>query len=89
MKDLKRNTKYISDLECDIYDIKSLEDFSKWIEHARSLTSSIWGESSEQYKKVKNTKRHYKLLPLESKFDLGKMQADAFEIIEVCNEGLV
>ena len=89
MDNLKENTKKFSDLECDIYDIKTLDDFSDWIKKAETLTSNIFGEYSKQYKAVINTRKHYQTLPPNNDFDLKQAQSDALQIIEVCEEGLV
>ena len=86
---LKDNTKKISDLERDIYDIKTLDDFSEWIEKAKTLTSNVFGESSEQCREVTNTIKHYQLLPPNNDFDLKQAQSDAFKIIAICEGDLV
>ena len=89
MDNLKDNTKKISDLERDIYDIKTLNDFCEWIKKAQTLTSNVFGESSKQYKEVINTKKHYQLLPPNNDFDLKQAQSDAFKIIAICEGDLV
>lgn len=88
MENLQKHSKAISDLERDIQDIKDLEMFSNWIEHALELTSSIWGKSSTQYINTKNIKMHYIVMPTSNHFNLNNALDDAYEIIEICEEGL-